>query len=48
MKKKSVYLILLQGLYLAVATFGIKSLAATTAVAVTLNPAMQSRKAKKN
>ncbi len=47
MKKKSVYLILLQGLYLAVATFGLKSLAATTAVAVTLNPAMQSRKAKK-
>ncbi|MGB3756754.1 MAG: zinc-dependent metalloprotease [Rivularia sp. (in: cyanobacteria)] len=45
MKKKSVYLILLQGLYLAVATFGIKSLA--VAEALPLNPAMQSRKAEK-
>ncbi len=47
MKKKSVYLILLQGLYLAVATFGIKSLAATATETVTLNQAMQSRKAEK-
>ncbi len=41
MKKKSVYLILLQGLYLAVATFGIKSLAATAESAVPLNQVMQ-------
>ena len=42
MKKKSVYLILLQsGFYLAVATFGIKSLAAMAAEAVPLNQAMQ-------
>ncbi|MGB6296594.1 MAG: zinc-dependent metalloprotease [Rivularia sp. (in: cyanobacteria)] len=39
MKKKSVYLILLQGLYLAVATFGIKSLAATAQEAVPLDRA---------
>ena len=42
MKKKSVYLILLQsGFYLAVATFGIKSLAVMAAEAVPLNQAMQ-------
>ena len=41
MKKKSVYLILLQGLYLAVATFGIKSLAATAGETVILDRAMQ-------
>lgn len=43
MKKKSVYLILLQGLYLAVATFGIKSLAVTAQEAVTLNQAIQEK-----
>ncbi|MEM1392567.1 MAG: zinc-dependent metalloprotease [Cyanobacteria bacterium P01_H01_bin.150] len=43
MIKKSVYLILLQGLYLAVATFGIKSLAVTAQKAVTLNQATQEK-----
>jgi hypothetical protein len=42
MKKKNVYLILLQsGFYLALVTFGIKPLAATTVEAVTSNRAMQ-------
>ena len=43
MKKKSVYLILLQGLYLAVATFGIKSLAVTAQEAITLNQAIEEK-----
>ena len=45
MKKKSVYLILLQGLYLVLANAGIKSLA--VAEALPLNQAMESRKAEK-